>query len=89
MAGKTPCAAVRIGDLKAVLDGSKRCQFYDLTADPREARDLFGRADASRFAALDTALADFLARPNVATNNVTGTLDPRLLQQLKSLGYVK
>ena len=88
--GKARSAAVSIGDLKAVIDGEqRRCQFFDLAADPHEERDLFGTAGTRRFAPLDAALAAFLSRPNVATNNTVGKLDPRLLQQMKSLGYLK
>lgn len=81
---------VRLGDLKAILGGEHgHCQFFDLATDPREERDIFGSPGACRFAALDTALEGFLARTNVATKNAAAALDPRLLHQLKSLGYVK
>jgi arylsulfatase A-like enzyme len=88
--GNRRYAAVRLGTRKAVLDeDSKRYGLFDLASDPREEHDLIDADRTGDFGPVVAALDEHLKKARALAGNEVDRLDPRLLRQLKSLGYAK
>lgn len=87
--GSRTLKAVIRGNDKYVLTLPDSEEFFDLAGDPREQRSLAGEPDA-RLAELRSHLERFEAEcPRFAVDSVRATLDPQMIEKLKSLGYVK
>lgn len=79
------------GPFKLIRDHARDVELYDLSADPREQRNLLAEA-ADRAAALgktmDQHFADALAHPAAKIPPTVNALDDDTKEQLKSLGYI-
>jgi choline-sulfatase len=83
--GWAPLKAVRRSGAKYIE--APRPEFYDLTADPKEERNLYAPWE-ERVQKIRAVLADFRDKSPKATNVATAPVDPKTIAELKALGYL-
>jgi arylsulfatase A-like enzyme len=80
--------AARTPSRKWIEGAGGRREIFDLAADPKERTDLSGHTGLEEFAPLGAELLRHRAAARAPAAGPTGPIDPRLLEKLRSLGYV-
>ena len=79
--------AIFAGNLKFISSTTGKRELYDLREDPCETRNLY-QADEPRSAALKAMLDDWVKRTAHGERRYVRP-DPRVIEQLRSLGYIQ
>lgn len=86
--GAAPVVAVRDGHFKYIWHEKKRHELYDLSADPREKVNLIDAMPPAA-AALRRRAELAVAARTLLTEGEKVELDPKMIRELKALGYLK